>query len=144
MALSRLDPQANFVNSVAACHDVATNAYGVWPLAINFGARLGFAGAVETFTDWSFPEQLLEQGIPLVCSVRWDKDTLKNAPMPSSQGHLVVLYGLNQDQVLVMDPAAATDDQVPRRYDAQEFSTAWLARRGAAYVFAGLPVRQPS
>jgi hypothetical protein len=35
-----------------------------------------------------------------------------------------------------MDPAAADTLSVARAYDREQFSTAWLQRRGAAYFFA--------
>jgi hypothetical protein len=55
--------------------------------------------------------------------------------MPQTGGHLVMLYGIQGEYILVKDPAAATDTEVDRRYQVNEFSEAWLRRRGAAYIF---------
>ena len=124
--------------TVRACYDPWTKAFGVWPLALHWASRCGVAGAVEGFADWSAPLQLLQQDVALVCSIDFAADRLHGAPLPSSSGHLVVLYGLDHDYAYVMDPAAPDTHSVARKYDLGEFSHAWLSARGAAYV---VPVR---
>ena len=46
-----------------------------------------------------------------------------------------MVYGLHGDHVLARDPAAATNEEVERRYRMDEFGEAWLKRRGATYIF---------
>ena len=114
----------------------ATKAYGVWPLAIRWASLHGVIGAVEAFSDWDTARACIAADAPLVCSIRFDRDGLRGAPLERTGGHLVVLYGIDGDEVLVKDPAASTHSEVERRYDASQFSAAWLTRRGAAYVLA--------
>ncbi|MCY3795839.1 MAG: peptidase C39 family protein, partial [Gammaproteobacteria bacterium] len=59
---------------------------------------------------------------------------LPGAPLSKTAGHLVTRYGVDGDAVLVNDPAAGDAAGVPRRYDLEAFSRAWLRRRGAAYI----------
>ena len=121
---------------VDRCHDPVSQAYGSWPLAIRAANELGIHGAVETFTDWQDAREALTGGHPIVCSINFDKGGLTGAPLSHTSGHLVVLYGIEGRQVLVMDPAAAEHADVPIQYDIEEFSKAWLHQRGAAYIFS--------
>jgi len=136
MALSALHEQVDWQDAVAACYDPLTKAYGAWPLAIRYAASRGTLAAVECCSQWSEVVQVLRAGSPLVCSIRFGKDQLHDAPLAQTGGHLVVLHGIDGEHVLVKDPAAEQHDAVPRRYLAAEFSRAWLQRRGAAYIFA--------
>ncbi len=136
MALSAYPTAPVWEDTIAACYDAATRAYGVWPLAIRWAARHGVVAAVEVFQDWQAPMACLSAGVPLVCSIDYDSGKLTNAPMARTGGHLVVLYGVEGNEVLVKDPAGADRSDVTRRYDRSEFGEAWLSRRGAAYIFA--------
>ncbi len=136
MALSAYPNAPVWDDTITACYDAATRAYGVWPLAIRWSAMQGIVAAVEVFQDWQAPMACLSAGVPLVCSIDYDSGKLKHAPMARTGGHLVVVYGVEGNEVLVKDPAGANRDEVIRRYDCSEFGDAWLRRRGAAYVFA--------
>ncbi len=140
MALSAYPNPPAWDDTIAACYDPATRAYGVWPLAVRWAARRGVVAAVETFVDWQDAAVCLEAGVPLVCSIDFKTGKLEGAPMAQTGGHLVVLHGMNGSEVLVKDPGGADRSAVERLYDGPQFSDAWLTRRGAAYVFA-LPRR---
>ena len=112
--------------------------YGVWPAAVRAAAARGVAGYLLRFPDWSAARWCLGHGIPIVASVRYVAGELTGAAVATTPGHLVVLTGLDGDAVLVNDPAAPTDDAVPRRYCADEFGRVWLARGGVGYVLFGL------
>jgi len=119
---------------VDECHDPATGMYGVWPLAINAAARRRSLGAVEVFTDWDAPTRVLQAGIPLITSIRFDSGQLPGSPLQRTGGHLVVVHAAGPDTIGVNDPAAACDAEVGRQYDARAFTDAWLRHRGAAYI----------
>ena len=122
----------------AACHDRVTNMYGVWPVNLAAAAANDLLGAVELFSDWNAPVDLLSRGIPFSASIRFAKNALKGAPLAQTGGHLVVVRGIDvaRQRVLVNDPAAPDDASVPRFYDLSAFTRAWLGTRGAAYLFA--------
>lgn len=119
----------------AECRDMATDMYGVWPLALAAAARRGCLGTVELFDDWDTPLALLERGIPLVTSIRFGPGELPGAPLDDSGGHLVVMHSAGPEAVGVCDPAAPPG-AVLRTYPAAAFSDAWLRHRGAAYILS--------
>ncbi|HCY03838.1 MAG TPA: hypothetical protein DHU16_00180 [Gammaproteobacteria bacterium] len=117
------------------CYDPVTKAYGMWPQAIYQASRLNCLAAVECNTDWSGIEHALIRQTPVICSIRFERGELKGAPLDRTAGHLLLVYGINEESVLVMDPAAVDTTSVARVYDRQQFSAAWLRHRGAAYYF---------
>ena len=119
---------------IKSCNDPVTGMYGLWPLAIRAAANAGFIGAVELFSDWTPALTCLSAGLPLVASIRYGQGELPGAPMPATGGHLVVVTGVDGDQVLINDPAAANHGTVSRRYPLAAFSRAWFRHRGAVYI----------
>ena len=119
---------------IADCHDPITGMYGLWPLAVSAAAGAGLIGAVELFTDWRSALTCLNAGLPLVASIRYGKGELPGAPMAATGGHLVVVRGVDGEEVLINDPAAPTHGTVSRRYPVDAFSRAWFRHRGAAYI----------
>jgi hypothetical protein len=132
MAL-RVGSASDWQATVEACYDPLTRAYGAWPLAIRAANAAGRVASVESNASWESAITLLRNGMPVVCSIRFKKGELQGAPLASTSGHLVCLYGVADGKALVMDPAAASQDSVPHAYDIEEFSRAWLTHRGAAY-----------
>ena len=138
--LHRLNTSAQYTKLwtelISDCYDPVTKAYGMWPQAIYQASRLNCLAAVECSTNWSTIEQALLQQTPVICSIRFDPGELDTAPLKRTAGHLVLVYGLSDSEVYVMDPAAADTVDVARCYDREQFSAAWLRRRGAAYFFS--------
>lgn len=108
--------------------------YGVWPAAIRAAARRGVAGYLLRFPDWASAAWCLEQGMPVIASVRYSAGELTGAAMAETSGHLVVLTGYAGDEVYVNDPAAPASAEVPRRYRLDEVRRVWLDRGGVGYV----------
>ena len=135
MALSLSSYSIDWSKIIEDCFDPATNAFGSWPLAINSAAKYGFIGSVETTENWEDALTILAAGQPLVCSIRFKENELKGSPLKQTQGHLVCVYGLENNKVLALDPAAEDSENVERQYDVKEFSNAWLRERGAIYYF---------
>src|SRR5262245_11926344 len=108
--------------------------YGVWPAAIHAAARRGVAGYLLRFPDWASAAWCLEQGLPIIASVRFEPGELRGSPLAGTGGHLVVIVGAEGDLVLVNDPAGPSRWQVPRRYLLREFCCVWLERGGVGYV----------
>ena len=134
MTLQAAQPAIAWQSVVAACCD--GRFYGSWPLAIRCAAAHGRLGAVEAVASWEPVIRILRAGSPVVASIRFRRGELLGAPLASTNGHLVTVYGIVGDRVLVHDPAAPDAASVPRSYDAQAFTNAWLRRRGAAYLLA--------
>ncbi|MEM8766710.1 MAG: C39 family peptidase [Pseudomonadota bacterium] len=119
---------------VRDCFDPLTGMYGLWPLAIRSAALQGYLGAVELLSGWTDVEASLEAALPVIASIRFDADALPGSPQRKTAGHLVVVYGIEGDEVLVCDPAAPNHGSVSRRYPAAAFAEAWFRHRGAAYM----------
>ena len=134
MVLRGYGRSIELLEASAQAFDPNTNLYGVWPYALRLAGAYGHLGAVEAVADWDTAQQVLEQGYPLVASIRFRRDALPGAPLQSTAGHLVVLHGAAPDCVVVNDPAAPQVATVPRTYASGAFSSAWLQYRGAAYI----------
>ena len=135
MVLAQFGPFPPWPLTIRGCYDQATRAYGAWPQAIRWASLHNVLGAVEAVWDWQTAATVLTAGIPMITSINFAKGQLTGAPLNGTSGHLVVLYGLKGDTVLVADPAAPTHDEVLRTYDIEQFGHAWLHHRGAAYIF---------
>lgn len=118
----------------AEIHHPGLDLYGVWPAAIRAAARRGVAGYLLRFPDWASARWCLEQGLPVIASIRYAAGELTGAAIEATTGHLVVLTGYEDDVVLVNDPAAPDGAAVPRRYRAEELQRVWLERAGVGYV----------
>jgi hypothetical protein len=112
-----------------------TDRYGVWPAAVRAAATYGMLGYLLRFPDWSTVAWCLGRGLPIVASVRYAAGELAHAAIPETTGHLIVITGLDGEEVLVNDPAAPTRAEVPRRYRRSDLTRAWLERSGIGYVF---------
>jgi len=111
-----------------------TDLYGVWPAAIMAAGRRGLAGYLLRFPDWAAAQWCLARGLPIIASVRYSAGELTGAAVVETPGHLIVLTGWDDDDVLVNDPAAPTAAAVSRRYRRAELIHVWLERNAVGYV----------
>lgn len=116
---------------------------GNWPFNVAYAASLGLVGDVGWLGAVSDLEPWIAAGVPVAVSVAWGLGELDNAPIPSTAGHLLVVTGFEADgDVVVNDPAADGDAEVPRVYDRAQFADAWLGGSGGvAYLLWADPAR---
>ena len=135
MVLGLHGRQVAVTDLAAEMYHAPLDLYGVWPCAIQAAARRGIAGYLLRFPGWTAAAWCLARGLPIVASVRYAEGELTDAAIPATSGHLLVLTGLDGDDVIVNDPAAASRTEVRRRYRRRELTRVWLERAGVGYVF---------
>jgi hypothetical protein len=135
MTLAYLGCDVPTMTLAAEIFHAATDRYGVWPAAVRAAAARGRPGYLLRFADWDAVAWCLARGLPIVASIRYAEGELTHGAMRDTTGHLIVITGLEGDDVLVNDPAAPTMADVPRRYSRSEMTRVWLERAGVGYVF---------
>jgi hypothetical protein len=117
----------------AGTYDPVYRGHGNWPFNTAYAARDGLVGYVSRFSSLVQVERWIEAGVPVVASLAWDPGELANAPVGSTNGHLLVIVGFSEaGDVVVNDPAGdpRRGQAVRRTYRRGQFETLWLARSG--------------
>ena len=110
---------------------------GNWAFNTAYASTLVAGDAYVTrLRDLREAEDHILAGVPLIVSVAFGRNQLAGAPISASNGHLLVVVGFEPDgDVVVNDPAGATDADVRRVYDRAQFERIWIAASGGtAYV----------
>jgi hypothetical protein len=111
---------------------------GNWSFNAAFAGTLGFRAAVMHLRDLAHAHAFLADDMPLALSIAWGAGDLPGAPLETSDGHLVVLRGIDErGDALVNDPART---EIVVRYPREAFERAWLGHGGIAFVVAPAPL----
>jgi hypothetical protein len=119
-------------------YDATYQGTGNWPFNTAYASALSdgaLNGLVARFDSLTQVERLIAQGIPISISVAFGPGELTGSPMPSTDGHLLVVKGFTpQGDVVCNDPAFPSDAAVSVTYRREELLKAWEHSRRAAYV----------
>ncbi len=116
--------------------DFTYDGAGNWPFNTAYAGSRVARAAVTRLTTLRDAERFIARGIPLVASISFSSGQLSGAPISGTAGHLVVISGFTAaGNVIVNDPAAASDGTVRRTYKRSEFEAAWL-RKSHGLVYA--------
>jgi hypothetical protein len=131
--------------AAANIYDWMYDGTGNWPFNTAYAAARGGA-SLEAFVTRLYQveqlERLIAAGLPVVAAVTFGPYELGNAPIPSTDGHLIVVRGFSvSGDVIVNDPAAPWDDLVHLTYDRQAFDRAWS--RSGRMIYLMHPAEQP-
>jgi hypothetical protein len=122
---------ANVRSAVSGVYDRIYKGHGNWPFNTAYAANHGMEAYVTRFASLSQAEQWIAAGVPVIMSVSWARERLTGAPIPSSNGHLIVLVGFDPSgNPIVNDPAAPTNDTVRRTYPRSQLEKLWLQGSG--------------
>ena len=76
-------------------------------------------------------EEWISAGIPVIISFGFKEGELAGTPIPSSNGHIIVVRGFTSSgNVIVNEPAASSNDSVRRVYDRADLQRLWLRHSG--------------
>ncbi|PUA81571.1 C39 family peptidase [Nocardioides currus] len=118
-------------------YDHAYGGTGNWAFNTAYASTLTTGDAYVTrLPDLRAAEPFITAGVPLVASIAFGRNQLSGAPISTSNGHLLVIVGFEPDgDVVVNDPAGASNGAVRRVYDRDEFEDVWInASGGTVYV----------
>ena len=121
----------------AGTYDHAYGGNGNWPFNTAYASTFGLKASVNRFSSLGQVERWIFEGVPVIVSISWGSGQLDGAPVPASDGHLLVVRGFHGDgeRIVVNDPAAKDNSGVKRLYDRQQFVDAWLRGSGGiAYL----------
>jgi hypothetical protein len=122
---------------VRGTYDYTYGGNGNWPFNTAYASSLGFDASVRRFDSLGQVERCVAAGLPIVASIAWKRGELSGAPIPESEGHLLVIRGFDSSgNVIVNDPAGCDDSRVRRVYRRDEFARAWFCSGsgGVAYL----------
>ena len=108
---------------------------GNWSFTVAYAGRYAdaYVTRVHSLRD---AETFIRSGTPVGAAIAFGPGQLDGSPLTSTRGHLVAVVGFTSaGNVVVNDPAAASDTRVQRTYKRGQFERAWLGGSGGiAYV----------
>src|SRR5205823_1918617 len=94
--------------AVSGVYDRVYDGHGNWPFNTAYAASRGMEAYITRFTSISQVEQWIAAGVPVFMSVGWGNNQLTDAPLATSNGHLIVLVGFDKTgNPIINDPAAS-------------------------------------
>jgi hypothetical protein len=114
--------------------DRAYNGTGNWAFNTAYSGSLGLRAAVAYLHNLDHAARLIERNLPVVISYSWREGELPGAPLPHSDGHLVVLRGFTENGDCAINDPAAPDVRVI--YPRAAIEAIWQRNNGVAYVVA--------
>ena len=138
MAFGCLGLKSGPLDTAAAVLDATENIYGNWFLNTAHAGSRGLYSFIARLNSLEEARAFLAAGAPVVASVTFGSDELKNSPLKKTKGHLLVITGFDaKGNVITNDPAAPDEKTVERVYDRAQFSAAWLKNKfGTCYILA--------
>ncbi|MBQ3933651.1 MAG: C39 family peptidase [Elusimicrobiaceae bacterium] len=138
MALNYFGKKVNLDNTIKGVFDEGAKIYGTWPFNTAYAGELGLKCCVVRCSSLAQAEAEIYQARPLIISIEFKNGELKNAPVKQTEGHLIILTGLDENgDFIAIDPAAKTAKTARRIYSRKDLAKVWLKnKRGLAYAFA--------
>ena len=135
MALNALGYVVPLEQILPRVFDQTADVYGNWLFNMAAAAEFGAEAFFRRFSSLAELEEFVTPNSFVIASIAFKKDELPGSPLEKTPGHLVLIRGYKDGQILVADPAAPTRTTVLREYNAKAFARAWLCnKQGAAYV----------
>lgn len=108
---------------------------GNWSFNAAYAGVRGTKAFVTRLRSLREAERFIAAKIPLVASIAWGPGQLRNAPIRSSNGHLMVISGFTSGGRVIAHDPAGRGKGVRRVYRRGQFERQWLrASGGVVYV----------
>ncbi|MBP6963816.1 MAG: C39 family peptidase [Armatimonadetes bacterium] len=119
----------------ADCYDDYNDLYGNWPMIAQGAARHGF----KAYTFRANGQQPLRDqfaaGNAVIMSMAYSAGELTNSPIPSTNGHLVLMVGVTSSgDYICNDPAGADSRWDHVVYNANQIAHVWLYHAGGVLI----------
>jgi hypothetical protein len=124
---------ADVATVARAVHDDSYGGTGNWAFNVAYAGSRGLRAVVAYLQGLDHVAAFLEAGLPVAISIAWQRDELPGGPLPHSEGHLIVVRGLNPNVAIVNDPAHPA---VATRYPRAPLDRVFRAHGGVAYLVA--------
>ena len=117
--------------AAAATYDYVYRGNGAWHFNTAWAGTFGLEAYVTRLSSMAQVEEWISAGVPVIMSYSAGRGELPGTPYPSTRGHIMVIRGFDaQGNVIVNDPAAASDDGVRFVYDRAILERLWLRHSG--------------
>lgn len=114
-----------------ATYDYVYDGNGNWPFNTAWAGSYGLEAYVTRMSSMSQIEEWISAGVPVIMSYAFSEGELPGAPIASTAGHIMVVRGFDANgDVIVNDPAAASDSAVRIVYDREILEDLWLSHSG--------------
>ncbi len=135
MALNHAGQSRRPEDVAALLFDAPNEIYGNWVRAAQGAFELGVPSLLLCLSSWEAVDRILNDGVPIIASIKVRAGELPGAPYEATTGHLIVICGLDgEGGVIVNDPAATLASGVRRTYRMEDLRKVWMAKGGVAYL----------
>lgn len=124
---------ASVAEVARAVFDSAYNGTGNWAFNVAYAGTRGLRAFVAYVRGIDHVAAFLAAGLPVAISIGWRQGELPGAPLETSDGHLIVVRGIEPEHVLVNDPAHPA---IAVRYPRTALEAVFRAHGGVAYLIA--------
>ncbi|GHO43448.1 peptidase C39 family protein [Ktedonospora formicarum] len=134
--LNRQDLVQTVPDTARDTYDFTYQGTGNWPFNTAYAGSKGLTAYVTRMYSMSQIEQWIKAGVPVIISIGFRAGELPKSPVSSTDGHIIVVRGFaSNGDVIVNDPAAASNDGVQITYNRQALQNAWLrSSHGTVYI----------
>lgn len=109
--------------------------YGVWPQVVHVASQYGFESWIHRFRSHADVLTYLNQGLPIIASIRVPEGQLRGARYGKSNGHIIVITGIRKNgRYVVNDPASHGDGGEAIDYFAEDMEKVWLDKGGVGII----------
>jgi len=125
--------EADVATVAHAVYDASYAGTGNWSFNAAYAGARGLRSVVAYVRGLEHVAAFVAAGLPAAISISWTPGQLPGAPLEHSDGHLLVVRGLDDTHVTVNDPAHPS---VETRYPRAALDALFRAAGGVAYLVA--------